>query len=177
MPNSTNSPLDDALAAKQQLTEREIVDVDEPQIKLVIFRVLDKCFAFPGRSIKEVLGADTETFYVPGMHDSIEGVINLRGDLHSVLRLNSLLQLSESDSRALASTSILLAQGANIFTGIRVDELLDVLDVPQSTLQAPMDSLPAHLKPFVSALLTLNDRPITLLDADLLLQTWLEHIQ
>ena len=161
--------LDEALTRQQQ-DSKEIVNVDEPQTKLVIFRLADRHFAFPGSSIQEIIGAGNEVFYVPGVHASVEGIMNLRGDVLSVLRLHGLLQIAD-DSRA-DNQAILLGQGAGIQTGIRIDELLDVTDVAHSQLKPPMDSLPEHLKPLVSALFELNGLPVTLLDLDLVLQAW-----
>lgn len=165
----------DQILAERQKAAREIVDVDEPQIKLVIFRLLDRHFAFPGSSVREIISGTTDVFYVPGMHASVEGVMNLRGDIQSVLCLNGLLQLAASDPQA-PGRSILLGQGAGIQTGIRIDELLDVTDVARSLLKPPMDSLPDHLKPLVSALLSFNGLPVTLLDLDLLLQHWQQQL-
>lgn len=166
--------LDQALAERQKNT-RQIVDVDEPQVKLVIFRLQERYFAFHGTSIREVIDGHSEVFYVPGMHESVEGVMNLRGDIQSVLNLNDLLHLPASDGPA-AGRVILLGCGAGILTGIRIDELLDVADVAQSQLKPPLDSLPAHLKPLVSALLDYRGLPVVLLDLDLVLQAWQQQL-
>lgn len=174
MNSEHDNMLDEALAARQR-TSRAIVDVDEPQIKLVIFRLLDRYFAFPGSSIQEVISGATEVFYIPGMHASVEGVMNLRGDIQSVLTLNGLLQLSDSDAR-INGRAILLGSGAGLQTGIRIDQLLDVADVPRSLLKPPIDSLPNHLKPLVSALFEFDGLPVTLLDLDLVLQAWQQQI-
>lgn len=154
---------------------RQVVDVDEPQVKLVIFRLADRLFAFPGSSVREVISTASDVFYVPGMHPSVEGVMNLRGEVLSILQLNGLLQLPESSTRTAGKTA-LLGQGAGIQTGIRIDELLDVTDVAQSLLKPPMDSLPEHLRPLVSALFDFQGMPVTLLDLDLVLQAWQQQL-
>lgn len=161
--------------AERQTSSREIIDVDEPQTQLVIFRLFDRHFAFPGGSIREVINGTTDVFYVPGMHASVEGVMNLRGDIQSVLSLNGLLHLPDSDVQEPAR-AILLGSGAGIQTGIRIDQLLDVTEVAQSRLKPPLDSLPDHLKPLVSALLDFDGLPVTLLDLDLVLQAWQKHL-
>lgn len=165
----------EAALAEQQKNLRQVVDVDEPQVKLVIFRLADRLFAFPGSSVREVISTANDVFYVPGMHPSVEGVMNLRGEVLSILQLNGLLQLPES-STCTAGKTALLGQGAGIQTGIRIDELLDVTDVAQSLLKPPMDSLPEHLRPLVSALLDFQGMPVTLLDLDLVLQAWQQQL-
>lgn len=175
MSQTTPSPTLEQALAERQKNVRQIVDVDEPQIKLVIFRLQDRHFAFHGCRIREVIDGHSEVFYVPGMHESVEGVMNLRGDIQSVLNLNDLLHLPRSDGPA-AGRAILLGQGADMLSGIRIDELLDVTDVAQSQLKPPLDSLPAHLKPLVSGLLEYRGLPVVLLDLDLVLHAWQQQL-
>ncbi len=59
----SDSQLDQLLA--QQHQQQDIVDVDEPMIKLVIFTLGDYCFALPGSVVKEVLPGDETVFFVP----------------------------------------------------------------------------------------------------------------
>lgn len=138
-------------------------------------RLQDRHFAFHGCRIREVIDGHSEVFYIPGMHESVEGVMNLRGDIQSVLNLNDLLHLPRSDGPA-AGRAILLGQGADMLSGIRIDELLDVTDVAQSQLKPPLDSLPAHLKPLVSGLLEYRGLPVVLLDLDLVLHAWQQQL-
>jgi len=173
---SVEQTLDELLLAKQQ-GNNKIVDVDELLVKLVIFQLADKYFALLGQSVKEVLGNDIKVNYVPGMPDSVEGVINLRGDIESVLSLNQLLQLPSLDKAQQQESSILLCAGAGITTGIRIDSLLEVVDVAESQLKPALESLPENMQPYVSALLTYNDWPIALLNLDLLLQAWRTQTQ
>lgn len=174
--SSVEQTLDELLTAKQQ-GDNQVVDVDELLIKLVIFQLADKYFALPGHSVKEVLSNDIKVNFVPGMHDSVEGVINLRGDIESVLSLNHLLQLPSLEQAQNKESFILHCAGAGITTGIRIDALLEVVDVPESQLKPPLDSLPEHMQPYVTALLSYNDWPIALLNLDLLLQAWRTQTQ
>src|SRR5690554_8122804 len=112
----------EAALAEQQKNLRQVVDVDEPQVKLVIFRLADRLFAFPGSSVREVISTANDVFYVPGMHPSVEGVMNLRGEVLSILQLNGLLQLDERSTCTDGETD-LLGEIVGDTTGIGVDEL------------------------------------------------------
>lgn len=161
----------DSLLAQRQATDREIVDVDEPTVKLVIFSLDERYFAFSGVAIREVLPGSEPVYFVPGMPPSVEGVMNVRGDIESVIGLYSLLQLSgriENTSRS----SILLGRGGQMHSGLRVDQLLDVVDVVQSQIQEPPESLPAHLQPFVTGLLQFKGKAVALLDLDAVFTAW-----
>lgn len=167
----SDSPLEHILS--QRLGHQEIIDVDEPVIKLVIFSLGEQHFAFLGEAIKEVLPGTETVFFVPGMPASVEGVINVRGDIESVIQLYSLLQLPnplEENMRHL--TAILLARSKQMHSGLRVDRLLDVVDIGHSQVQPPPDALPEYLQPYVTGLLQFKGLTVAVLDIDAVFNAW-----
>ncbi|SFB87841.1 purine-binding chemotaxis protein CheW [Marinospirillum celere] len=169
----SNSPVDELLALKREAAN-EIVDVDEPGVKLVVFALGERYFAFRGKFIQEILPGSETLFYVPGMPASIQGVINVRGDIASVILLQELLQLQAS--RDNQQGPILLGHASGMHTGIRVDELLDVMDLPMSSLKPVPDSLPESLKPYVAALLDFKGKAVALLDIEKVFQDYQEGL-
>lgn len=168
--SNSDSELDRVLAAKQAASQ--IVEVDAPLIQLVIFQLGEGYFAFHGHTVKEVLGTDVPVNFVPGMPDSVEGIINLRGDVESVIRLHPLLQIPPLAIEQQTGSRILMCQAADISTGIRIDALHDVTDISETELKPPPDSLPDALKPYVTALLSYKQWTVAVLDLDMLLQHW-----
>lgn len=154
----------DDILEKKLAGRKEIVDVDEPEIKLVIFTLGEDWFAFPGRHIREIL-SNTTVFFVPGCPPSLEGVINVRGDIESVIRLNELLQLP-LPAKEPQDTKIMLGKSSTLTSGIRVDEVVDVVDMPESFIQPPSATLPEQLRPFVSGVFSFGERAVTLLDLE-----------
>ena len=154
---------DELLAMKQEAAST-VVDVEEPNVKLVIFTLGDKYFAFRGEFVQEVLPGNERLFYVPGMPASVQGVINVRGDIESVILLHALLQLTEPEKTI--PSSILLTKASGMKSGIRVDELLDVVDLPLSQLRNPPESLPENFRPYVAALVDFAGKPVALLDVE-----------
>jgi purine-binding chemotaxis protein CheW len=154
--------LDDILARKRQ-SGGEVVNVDEPAVKLVFFSLGEQWYAFYGQAIREVL-ADREVYYLPGCPPSMEGVINVRGDIESVIRLRTVLGLPEV--KAAASSRILLGKAGAMCSGIRVDCVEEVLDVLQSAIQSPPHTLPEHLRPIVLGIVMYGDHPVHLLDLE-----------
>ena len=168
----SDSQLEQVLRQRQN-SNQDIFDVDEPVIKLVIFSLGEQHFALAGESVKEVLPGTETVFFVPGMPASVEGVINVRGDIESVVQLHALLQLpSTVEKSSLHLTSILLARSKHMHSGLRVDRLLDVLDVAQNQVQPPPEALPDYLKPYVSGLLQFNGLAVAVLDVDALFNAW-----
>lgn len=154
--------LDQVLTQRREANQ-DIVNVDEPMVKLVIFAIGDDWFAFHGERIREIL-AEADVHFVPGCPASLEGVINVRGDIESVIRLNDLLSLPDSGGGR--GSSILLGRGGGMSSGIRVDRVIDVVDLPQSTIQPPPATLAEHLRVLVLGVLRFQERPVAVLDLD-----------
>ncbi len=159
----------DKILSKQFTGRKEIVNVDETMLKLVIFALGNDWFAFSGKQVREIL-ACADIFFVPGCPPSLEGVINVRGDIESVIRLNELLQLPLPEPGKPAE--ILLSRSSAMNSGIRVDQVIDVIDLPESLIQAPPANLPETLRPFVSGIFSFNQKIVTVLDLE---QIFLEY--
>ena len=165
--------LDDILARKRQ-TGGEVVNVDEPTVKLVFFSLGEQWYAFYGESIREVL-ADHEVYYLPGCPSSMEGVINVRGDIESVIRLRSVLGLPEV--KLAASSRILLGKTGAMSSGIRVDCVEEVLDVLYSAIQSPPHTLPEHLRPVVLGIVMYRGQAVHLLDLERIFTDYREGLR
>lgn len=156
----TPTSLDTALEARAQL-KQQIVDVDEPSVKLVVVRIGHERFAFHASHIREIL-SDQPVFTLPGSPDSLEGVIHVRGNIESVVRLNRLLQQPEDSDTS--HQRILMGKTDILSSGIRVDEMIDLFDTVISSIQPPPATLPAHLAPLVSGVIAFHQQPLAILD-------------
>ena len=160
MPES--APLDRILAVRQA-EPGQVVDVDGPMIKLVVFTLDDQWFAFLGEKIREVL-AETPVFFLPCCPAMLEGVMNVRGTLESVVRLRPLLGLGEG--QASKGSRILVGQTSSMRSGIRVDRVEEVLDIPVSTLHAPPGAVSDRMKALLLGIVDFQDHPVHVLDLD-----------
>lgn len=165
--------VDDILALRQQASNN-VVDVNDVDIKLVVFTLADQPLAFYGRVIKEILAKDEPVYYVPGMPDSVIGVTNLRGEIESVIALHPLLQLPTP--RSGSAGPLLLGQTSQMRSVIRVDVLLDVIDLPESNLHQPPESLPDSLRPYACALFDFHGQAVTVLDLELVFSAYLQGL-
>lgn len=161
--------LNEALTAQRD--DESVVDVDEPTQQLVLFRINGQRFALPGSAVSEILPSDQPVYYVPGLPASTEGVLHLRGNIESVISLNSLLDLPTPE--APPSGMILLVKAAGIRSGVRIETLDDVCDVAQSLLQPPPETLSRSLLPYVNALWQIDERQaLALLDPEALFDAY-----
>lgn len=118
---------------KQQNQQERIIEIEEKLVQLVIFQLAEHYYAFYGNTIKEIATV-REISYVPGMPDYILGVINVRGDIESVLDLRMLLGLPQSPRTK--RSRILLGEAAGIRSGLLADSVEDVLEIPEDQITA-----------------------------------------
>lgn len=157
------------LLAQRRHTDSGIVDVEAPTVKLVVFAVGDALFAFPGASITEILPLTT-LYPVPGCPASLEGVINVRGDIASVIRLGDLL--GETHAATNRQTAILLGRGNAMSSGLRVDQVVDVVDVLEEIIQSPPATLPENMQRWTTGVFAWQGRSVLVLNLEPLFQDY-----
>ena len=126
--------LDEIKSRKQT---KEIVDVEEERVKVVIFVCGDNRYAFYGQDIREILTA-VDIFWVPSLPDFLPGLINVRGDIESVIDLHPFLgeKTQESGPRLVA-----MAVRGDFHSGVIIDAIEDVVDIPRSAIHPPLATL------------------------------------
>lgn len=142
--------------------EREaVVDVEEETVKVVIFSLHGHLFAFYGKSVKKLM-PPLPVYCVPGSPDFIPGVINIRGEIESVLDINRFLGLPEAQNAP--SSRIAVAEMDGIRSGVLIDSVEDVADIPVGSIKPPLDTLSPAIKEFVSGEFVYRDGLVILLD-------------
>jgi len=142
--------------------EREsAVDVEGETIKVVIFSLHGDLFAFSGESVKELM-PPLAVYPVPGAPDFIPGVINIRGQIESVLNINRFLGLP--DGQNAGKSRIAVAEKDGIRSGILIDSVEDVADIPAPSIKPPLGTLSPSIKEFVSGEFFFRDKLVILLD-------------
>lgn len=151
---------------RRRREEAKIVDVDEERVKLVTFTLGGNHYAFPGADIKEILPL-MKIAYVPGTPESILGIINVRGDIESVLSGCRVLglPLSEPTSRS----RIVIAESNGVRSGILVDSVEDVSDFPSSSIQPPIPTLDTSIRDYVTGEMSQSGKTTTVLSVERIL--------
>jgi len=165
---ATNKKKSERILAEVTRRQKQdkIVDVDEKNIKLVIFSLVGDYYAFPGEDIKEILPWEQST-YVPGSPDVILGIINVRGEIESVFNIHKFLGFS--DAEPTRSSRIVIANTKSIRSGVLVDSVEDVADVPENAIKPPVATLHPSIQDFVMGETIHNNRNVTLLNVEKIL--------
>jgi purine-binding chemotaxis protein CheW len=146
---------------KRRTDRGKIVAVDDVKVKLVIFSLHREFFAFYGEDVKEILPL-VNIYSVPGSPDYILGVINIRGDIESVININRFLGLD--DAATTKHSRIAVAQKNGIRSGILIDSVVDFCDIPVCSVTPALSTHNNTVREFVAGELFDNGRNITLLD-------------
>jgi purine-binding chemotaxis protein CheW len=162
----------DLIVEELRNRKRTTVDVEAEHVKVVIFTLREGLYAFPGADVKEILPF-MDIFPVPGAPDFIPGVINNRGDIESVINLNKFLGLPDSDRTA--ASRIAMVSKAGLRSGILVDAVLDVVDVPLNLIKPPLSTLDYAIKELVTGEMIYNGRTVVMLDVGRLFEKLVIH--
>jgi purine-binding chemotaxis protein CheW len=146
---------------RSRKAQEAVVDVEEETVKVVIFSLHGDLFAFSGESVKKLL-PPLAVYYVPGSPDFIPGVINVRGQIESVLNINRFLGLP--DAQNAGSSRIAVAEKDGFRSGILIDFVEDVADIPIGSIKPPLGTLSPSIKEFVTGEFFYRDHLVILLD-------------
>lgn len=148
----------DELSRRQR--SKEIVDVEEEKVKVVIFTCGVNLFAFYGRDIREILPS-CEISWVPCLPDYIPGLINVRGDIESVIDLRYFLG---ENSDVIGTYLIAMAVRGDFHSGIMIESIEDVVDIPLSSIHPPLATLNGAARDLVAGEIEFGAKTISLLD-------------
>ena len=134
-----------------------------PTLHAVIFRIGALNCAAPAGIVREILPPLPAT-RVPGVADAVQGLVNVRGSLLTVVDGHRLLR---QERRAEDEGAIVVLEVGGKRYGLGVSQVVDFLEVPERAI-APQADLPGVDPRYVRAVGLLDDRPFLMLDLDAL---------
>jgi purine-binding chemotaxis protein CheW len=136
-------------------------------LHVVGFRVGRETFGVPISLVHEIVRVP-EVTTVPDAPECIEGVINLRGRIISVVDLRK--RFGEKDIQAHKKNRILVAEAHGKLVGLVVDAASEVLKIPPSEVEPPPNVFHDAELNYVTGVGKLNGRLIILVDLAKILQ-------
>lgn len=146
---------------KRRRAVKDVVDVDEQTGKIVVFFVGGKRYAFFGVNVREII-TDGEIFWIPALPPYLPGLINVRGDIESVVDIGYFLGETPA-AKASSERFILLMSFGEIRFGVKVDNIDDVIDIPLSAIEPPLPTLNETAGALVWGEIRLGEETVTLL--------------
>jgi purine-binding chemotaxis protein CheW len=136
---------------------------NSPTLHAVIFRIGALICAAPAGIVREILPRLPAT-RIPGVAQAIEGLVNVRGTLLTVLDGHVLLQQARE---AEDEGAIVVVEVAGRRYGLGVGQVLDFLEVPEQSIAARTD-LPGIDPRLVKAVGVRDNQHFIVLDIDAL---------
>ena len=153
MANATSDTLSGHAFAKIPSADRKSL---EPATRHLIFRVEKERYALPLEAVREVVVPPTQWSRVPRAPPSVQGVINLRGRVVTVVELRGLFAV-EGQS---ANQKIILLDRGRRDLGLLVTEVEGIESIERIVPG------PAHPTPSVLGVAHLSGKPVSVLDAE-----------
>ena len=135
-------------------------------IQIVTFRIGSEYFGMSVGDVREIIRG-VEMFDVPGSGDDIKGVINLRGEIIPIIRMDRILGIKSKTEGVAQKTRMIIVDSRKGRFGFEVDEVSDVVRVATESVQAPPQlSQDNPLAGVVIGLVQLSGKMILCLDAE-----------
>lgn len=147
---------------------------EEAQIDLMpllLFRVADEWYAIRIEGVREIYN-DYGITPIPGVPDFILGIVNIRGEIVSVTDLAALMRIpgrlehpldAEQPSAIVAATDVCVS-------ALLVDEIGDIIEVPEAALEPPLAAADRGQADWVSGSIFLDGRLIGVIDLEKVLK-------
>lgn len=131
-------------------------------MQVVVFKLSNEQFAVETAKVQSINDM-MEITKVPNAPAHIKGLINLRGNIISLLDINLLLEVSGENKE---QSNIIILNIEEEMVGITVDQVDEVLEVEESLLEKVEDD---RKRAYIKGVINFKDRVVTLIDIDKLL--------
>jgi purine-binding chemotaxis protein CheW len=127
------------------------------------FRLDGRLYGIDVLHVQEILRRQPTT-PVPLSELAVEGLINLRGQIVTAIDLRRRLRLPERPAGA-PSVNVVVRVGTGVVSLV-VDEIGDVMELPDADFEATPDTVSAQVRPFLKGVSKLTGHLVLLLDPD-----------
>ena len=128
-------------------------------MQIIVFKLNDEEFAIETSKVQGINDL-MEITKVPGAPLYIKGLINLRGNVISLLDLELLLDIEKSGDN---KNNIIILNIKEEQVGVVVDAVNEVMDIDDSKMEKIKDE---KNRSYVKSVINLGDRIVTLIDID-----------
>jgi purine-binding chemotaxis protein CheW len=138
--SSTSANQHDILKARAELLagKKAAVADESAFVKVVAFRLAGEIYGIELERIRIVFPVK-EVTHIPGAPDFIAGIINMRGEIISIVDLKKLFDLPQTSHAAHRQVIILSSPGMEL--GIGADQVLGVMQVRENEIQQGLPTL------------------------------------
>lgn len=133
--------------------------------KYVIFSLADARYAVPLKNVIEI-GHRPKTTALPHVPEWLLGVTNRRGDILSVVDLRTFLGITDMNINSPGRMLVVRATNDEMTTGLIVDQVNKILDLPADQVQTPTAPVETKLAPYMIGVCEYRDELLAVLDLE-----------
>jgi purine-binding chemotaxis protein CheW len=142
--------------------------------QLVVFDLTGEVYGVEIESVREIIRMQ-EVTYVPDAPDFVEGVINLRGRVVTVVDLRKRFGLTVTDATAESRVVVVDIGGEDI--GVIVDAVTEVLRIAEDSVEATTSLVTTEESYYLQGIAKVSDRLLILLDIEKALSAEAEEMR
>lgn len=131
--------------------------------KICTFYINEYLFGLEVARIQEIIRYQ-ETTFVPLADETISGLINLRGEIVTVIDMRKLLGLSQQ--KAQESLINIVVKSEDCSVSLLVDDIGDVMDISSDNFEPPPENLTGGIRKILKQVCQLESAILLLLDID-----------
>jgi purine-binding chemotaxis protein CheW len=140
--------------------------VADQNVRYVTFRLAEETYGIQVMQVQEVLRV-SEIAPVPGAPDYVLGIINLRGNVVTVIDTRSRFGLIQKENDD--SSRIVIIEAEKQVIGILVDSVAEVVDLATSEIEAAPNVGNDESSRYIQGVATKNNELLILVDLDRLM--------
>ena len=158
--------------------EKIIIEVEESHAdrqslkkntrRALVFSLGGENYSFDISQIKEVVRLKQIT-KVPNVPGFIVGIMNLRGEIISILDIRSFFGLNNKEKTG--DMRVIITDVTQEVIGIMVDKVLDTIDIVEDEIQPSLATLRSDLAGYTCGQVEIENEILTLLDLEKILKT------
>lgn len=133
-------------------------------MQILVFRLKDLFFGISTESVQEITKTH-QTTNIPKSPEWVQGLVNLRGEVLTLVNLYSLLKIDDFNIEDCYNNTIIVQTTTNN-VALMVDEIIGVTDVAEDTFQAATGDDDSSIQ----ALATVYDQVVSILDLNSLFE-------
>lgn len=152
----------------RQFKESAHPEDDEVMRQIVVIALNDDYYGIPILAAREILKIWKIT-WLPCTPAYVAGAISVRGDIQSVIDLKQFLELGSTELTD--NSRIILAESGELVTGLLVDEMVDITEIPESGVLPLQPAALNITQNFVTGKARWKEKMVTLLEIDTIIQS------
>ena len=161
------------MSAKPATSSHQFAQQDDPVLQWVTFKLAGEVYGINVMQVQEVL-RHSEIAPVPGAPEFVLGIINLRGNVVTIIDTRKRFGLEPT--KVTDNTRIVVIESNKHIVGIMVDSVAEVVYLRQSEIETPPNVGREDAAKFIQGVCNKNGDLLILIDLDKLLndQEWKE---